>query len=111
MPYDPNNDQRLSAYWIQNEPDVDDELIRDRVREYLSQGNELDPFDWENFTVAIESLKQEDVNSIVELARNKDFKLLGLYVWSSVYEYFEKIAEEKALDEWNSGSLKRCDDE
>ena len=101
MTYD---DWLQSPYYDDEDPNYD-EKISDRVKEYMSEGSLYDPYKWENFSETIYSAKQEEVNSILEYSKNKEFEKLGRAIWCLVLEGMEKEAENKAADDYNNGLI------
>ena len=82
-----------------------DELINDRTNELMSQGQIYDDCSFDNILEFIGSATTEEVESMEEHLRNKDFEKFGRLVWSISYNYCKKFAEDTACSEYEDGKL------
>ena len=93
--------------WLTTEPneEPDEETISDRIKYYMSEGKECDPYDWANFSETIYSASRKQADEMMDWAKHKNFEALGRYMWCMVQEEMEKCAENMAMDDYNKGLI------
>ena len=96
MTYD---DWLQEPYYDDDDPYKDD-VIFERTKDLMTEGALFDPYNWENFSNTIYEAKKEEVECILDWAKNKEFEKLGRAIWCLVHEAMENKASEKANDEY-----------
>ena len=93
--------------WLTTPPnkEIDEETISDRIKYYMEEGQIWYPFDWSNFTEIIYSANTKEADEIMDWAKNKNYKALGLYLYCMVMEKCEKEAENLAMEDYNAGLI------
>lgn len=85
------------------------EAREERVQQLMSQNFAHDDCAFENINNHLGSATADEVESMEEYLRNKDFEKFGRLVWSISYKYCKHFAEEQAKDEFFDGKLKDDD--
>jgi hypothetical protein len=99
--------------WLESpyhEDEDADELISDRVQELMKPGEDYDPYEYSNFSEAISNCNTDDAANIEEMLRSRNFEQLGRFLWSTSIDYYEKLAESVAADQYNQGLLSDYDE-
>ena len=99
-----------SPYYDNEDPNYDD-VIFERTKDYMREGELYDPYKWENFSETIYSAKQKEVDSILDWAKNKEFEKLGRAIWCLVHEIMEESAKEQAVRDYDNGKIGNDKDE
>jgi len=93
--------------WLTTDTTVyaDEDLVRERKQELLYNNSNYSNCLFENFCEDLNNATIEEARSIEEYLETKDFEKLGRFLYCMSYERREKLAEERATEEFFNGKL------